>query len=396
MTTETNRMVSTLSGHPIPFLIPVIITVILLLKHPIEWKSLNFIRLLLVFVVWLLAIIIKYADFTTQFFSYMFFLFYALIVAFIHIKVFGEQLFSLYETIIVLFAKISLLLWLFSIILPNIASTFFHYFPETEFGNNFIYIYNWMDPIKGQYYEGLMRNAGLSWEPGRYAIMLCLAILFNLYRNGIKFRANSNIIYMLLALVTTQSTTGYVIVIILYLSFYLSNISWLAVLKTIALGIPIIVGLMQLDFMYAKIADRMNIKAANDAFFESEEYYSRHKGRDDHIALDRFQSLYFEWQNFLNDPFLGSSTDSTKSYFAKTFISDYSLTGGLLKIYSQFGIFLAIFIYILLFISSFVISKHYNCNNKYILAISFILFSIAYPIFGIPIFTTFWLYGFLK
>lgn len=396
MTTETSRMISTLSGHPVPFLIPIIATVFLLLKHPIEWRSLNLIKLLLIFVVWLFAIIIKYEDFTTHFFSYLFFLFYALIIAFVHIKVFGRQLFALYENIIVLFAKFSLLFWLFSVLFPAVALTFFHYFPDTEFGNNFIYIYNWMDPLKGQYYEGLMRNAGLSWEPGRYAIMLCLAILFNLYRHGIKFRANSNIIYLLLALITTQSTTGYVIVIILYLSFYLSNISWLTVLKTIVLGIPIVVCLMQLDFMYDKIADRMNIEAANDMFFESEEYYSRHKGRDTHIALDRFQSLYFEWRNFLNDPFLGYSTDTTKSLFSMTFISDYSLTGGLLTIFSQFGIFLGAFIYILLFISSFAISKHSDYKNKYILAVSFVLFSIAYPIFGIPIFTTFWLYGFLK
>ena len=217
MTEETSRMITTLSGNPIPFLIPIVTTVILLIRNPINWNSKKLWNIILIFVLWTLLIIIKYSDYSTQFLSYSFFLFYSLIIAFIHVNVYKENLFGLYEDIIVFLSKLSIFLWLFSIILPGIASTVFNIFPETHFGNNFFYIFNWMSPSGGQYYSGIMRNAGFSWEPGRYAIMLCLAILFNLYRNGIKFKKNKNIIILLLALITTQSTTGYMIVILLYI-----------------------------------------------------------------------------------------------------------------------------------------------------------------------------------
>ena len=396
MTEETSRMITTLSGNPIPFLIPIVTTVILLIRNPINWNSKKLWNIILIFVLWTLLIIIKYSDYSTQFLSYSFFLFYSLIIAFIHVNVYKENLFGLYEDIIVFLSKLSIFLWLFSIILPGIASTVFNIFPETLFGNNFFYIFNWMSPSGGQYYSGIMRNAGFSWEPGRYAIMLCLAILFNLYRNGIKFKKNKNIIILLLALITTQSTTGYMIVILLYIIFYIDKISNLTILKILFIIIPLVLAIMQLDFMSDKIKDRANIYSANENFIEAEAYYSESGGLEKHVALDRFQSMFFEWNNFLNDPILGYSKDVSKSWFGNRFISDYSLTGGFFQIFSQFGFIVGIFIYYILFKSSIKITKYMRYKRNIALAMCLILSSISYPIFGIPVFTTFWLYGYYK
>ncbi len=395
MTPETSRMVNTLSGNPIPFLIPILFTFFLIKRNPIKWDNPNLLKILIIFSVWSFAVIIKFADLSTQFFSYLFFIFYSLIISFIHIKVFKKNIFGLYEDIVVLFSKVSLFLWIVSILLPNLAINFFHLFPETAFGNNFIYIYNWMDPEKGQYYGELARNAGFSWEPGRYAIILCLAIFINLLRNGIRFKLNNNIIYLLLSLITTQSTTGYMITILLYLIFYINKKkSPTTILKIIFIIVPIIIGIMQLDFMLEKIKDRADINSANESFLEIESYYSKNQDLEKHISLDRFQSIYFEWKNFLNDPILGYSTDFTKSLFAKTYISNYSLTGGVIKIFSQFGLFMGLFLYYLLFRSSSIISKQFKSNKSMTFAICIIASSISYPIFGIPIYTTFWLYNF--
>ena len=226
--------------------------------------------------------------------------------------------------------------------------------------------------------------------------MVTLAIFCNLCQNGIKFRNNKNIWWLLVALITTQSTTGYLIALVLYTIFMVKKFNFKYVSLFILVMMPIIYGLMRLDFMAEKIDDRFKINEVNERFLESEAYYSRHEGLDRHIALDRFQSIYFEWKNFLNDPILGYSRDFRKSLFAQSFISDYGLTGGLVSILSQYGIFLGLFIYYLLFHSSFCISRQFKYNKKYALAICLILSSISYPIFGIPIFTTFWFYGFSK
>lgn len=396
MTEETSRMITTLSGNPIPFLIPIVTTVILLIRNPINWNSKKLWNIILIFVLWTLLIIIKYSDYSTQFLSYSFFLFYSLIIAFIHVNVYKENLFGLYEDIIVFLSKFSILLWLLSVIFPSIASNIFRTFPETHFGNNFLYVFNWMNPSSGQYYSGIMRNAGFSWEPGRYAIMICLAILFNIYNNGIRFKKNRNIIILLFALITTQSTTGYMITLLLYILFYINNISKRTILKTLFIILPIVLTIMQLDFMSEKIKDRADVTTANETFIEAESYFSKSGGLERHIALDRFQSMFFEWNNFINDPILGYSKDVSKSWFAKNFISDYSLTGGIIQILAQFGLIFGIFIYYTLFRSSVQISNIMKYKKNIALALCLTLSSISYPIFGIPVFTTFWLYGYYK
>lgn len=394
-TPETGRMVGTLSGNPIPFLLPIILTYILWRKHPISFNDRKFYLVLVIYGIWAICSLIKYGIYTTEELSYHFFMVYAIVIAYIHNKIYGYTLVPIYEQILVFFCKIAIGGWLIAVLIPA-SSSFFHLFPETAFGNHVLYLFNWMDPTKGQIYSGIIRNAGCSWEPGRFAIMVTLAIFCNLCQNGIKFRNNKNIWWLLIALVTTQSTTGYLTALVLYTIFVVKKFNFKYISLFILVMIPVIYGLMQLDFMAEKIDDRFKINEVNERFLESEAYYSRHEGLDRHIALDRFQSIYFEWKNFLNDPILGYSRDFRKSLFAQSFISDYGLTGGLVSILSQYGIFLGLFIYYLLFHSSFCISRQFKYNKKYVLAICLILSSISYPIFGIPIFTTFWFYGFSK
>lgn len=394
-TPETGRMVGTLSGNLIPFLLPIVLTYILWKKHPISFNDRKFYFVLVIYGIWAICSLIKYGIYTTEELSYHFFMVYAIVIAYIHNKIYGYTLVPIYEQILVFFCKIAIGGWLIAVLIP-VSSSFFHLFPETAFGNHVLYLFNWMDPAKGQIYSGIIRNAGCSWEPGRFAIMVTLAIFCNLCQNGIKFRNNKNIWWLLVALITTQSTTGYLIALVLYTIFMIKKFNFKYVSLFILVMMPIIYGLMRLDFMAEKIDDRFKINEVNERFLESEAYYSRHEGLERHIALDRFQSIYFEWKNFLNDPILGYSRDFRKSLFAQNFISDYGLTGGLVSILSQYGIFLGLYIYYLLFHSSFCISRQFKYNKKYVLAICLMLSSISYPIFGIPIFTTFWFYGFSK
>ena len=355
-TPETGRMIGGLSGNPIPFLLPIILTYILWKKHPISFKNKKLYLILAIYSIWAICSLIKYGNYTTEELSYHFFMVYAIVIAYIHNKIYGYTLIPIYEQLLVFFCKIAIGGWLIAVLIPA-SSSFFHLFPETAFGNHVLYLFNWMDPAKGQIYSGIIRNAGCSWEPGRFAIMVTLAIFCNLCQNGIKFRNNKNIWWLLIALITTQSTTGYITALVLYTIFMVKKFNFKYISLFILVMIPVIYGLMQLDFMAEKIDDRFKINEVNERFLESEAYYSRHEGLDRHIALDRFQSIYFEWKNFLNDPILGYSRDFRKSLFAQSFISDYGLTGGLVSILSQYGIFLGLFIYYLLFHSSFCISR---------------------------------------
>lgn len=392
-TAETSRMIGNLSGNPVPLLLPIVLTYILCRRHSISFNNKNLQIVLWIYFVWTCLSLIKYGDFSTQNISYYFFTAYAIFIAYIHNQIFGYKFLSIYENVMVFICKIAIIGWLIAVLLP-FSTSFYRLFPETLFGNHVLYLFNWMDPAKGQFSLGVPRNAGCSWEPGRFSIMITLAIFCNLCQKGVKFKTNKNILWLIVALLTTQSTTGTSVTLILYLFAMIQDFSPKKVIVTIFIMLPIIASVMQLDFMSDKIEDRLEVSNANDSFYESESYYSTSKvDMDRHISLDRFQSMYFEWTNFMEDIFLGYSRNVSKSWFGKTFISDYSLTGGLIKVFSQFGLLFGLMIYFWLYKSSLVISKDFRAYMPFALFLSMIFASISYPIWGIPVFTTFWMYG---
>lgn len=391
MTPETCRMVGTISGNPVPFLLPMVLTGILLFRNPIKWRNNNLFFVLAVFSVWTIFQLIKLKDFSTQHLSHYFFLYYSLIIAFIHVRVFKRKLFRYYEDIVAIVSAIDIFFWIIAVIVPY-SELFFELFPPANHGSNVLYLYHWMIEPKSEFYY-VMRNSGFSWEPGRFAIILCIAIMSNLYRKGISFRGNPTIIVLLLALLTTQSTTGYSIVVVLYLFFFFSKVSSQTIIKSLVIGLPIIVGILQMDFMTKKIKSSLQVAVQNEKFEQAETYYATVGGMEEHFSLDRFPSLYFEALNIINDPILGYSRDFSKSKFAKDYISDFSLTGGFAQIFGQYGLICGFAIYSMLFVSSAFVSRRFRNPRKSILGVCLLLCSFSYQVFIVPLFTAFWLYG---
>lgn len=392
MTPETGRMVGTLSGNPIPFLIPIVLTIILLFRHPISFNHKKLWSFVGIMFCWSIAVCYKWNDFSNSNLSYYFFLFYAIFIAFIHVRVYGRNLFSIYENIMVVFSVIALALWGLTVLIPSTMSIFLQ-FPETSYGNNVFYLFNFMDPAKGQIYGSLIRNAGCSWEPGRFAIMLMPAIYINLSRKGIAFRSNKNGLMLLAALASTLSTTGYSIVILLYAIFWFDKVTVKKSLLFVVVVLPICAYLFSLDFMTVKIKEQANYKESSENQLERFEYFEKQSGDEYLGSLDRFESAHFEWINFQQEPLLGYGRNWDYSWFRQEISTNFALTGGLVKIVSQYGLFIGLFLYVMLFSSSVKISKLFKHKKKYALALALMLASISYPIFTIPIFTAFWLYG---
>lgn len=398
VTNDTSRMNYGLSGNPVPFLIPIVLTIILLYRNKVSFKNRQLSQLLGVSLLWIFLITIKYSAFETGFQSYNFFLIYAILIAYVHIKVYGKSFSTIYEDIMVRFSIISLVLWLFGYLLPGPAATFFHLFPSVEAitggGNHLFYLYNWFDPAfsSGQGFVNIPRNSGCCFEPGYFASMLCIAVLCNCFRNGLKIK-NKNFLILSVALLTTFSTTGYLVYLVILATFYIKSFSFASVLKICFIVVPLSIYVMNFDFVGEKILQKSNLKEENHRFHSAESYHAKQGNADFRSALDRIQSLYFESQNILEDPILGYSRDVSKSWFGQTFLSNYSLTGGLLKTIGQFGLILGMLWYALLFRSSKVLSNGSNFKRTYILAAVMLMISVSYGYFGTPIFMTFWLLG---
>lgn len=392
MTTDTSRMVGGLSGNPVPFLIPIVLTLILLIRNPISFRNTKLWALIGIMVTWTIAICYKLHDFSTSNLSYYFFLFYAIIIAYIHIRVYGRDLFHIFEHIMVVLSVISLVFWTIAVLVPS-SSGFFHLFPETSFGNNVLYLFNWMDPAKGQMTSSLIRNAGCSWEPGRFAIMLVPAILINLSREGISFIGNHKIIILLLALASTMSTTGYSITILIYAIYWLDGFNAKSILSFVFIALPLAYSIFSLDFMGDKIQDNANYEGLTRERIHNINYNAKTQGDEYLGSIDRFESAYFEWFNFQKEPLLGYGRNTDHSWFRQKISKNLALTGGLVKILSQYGIFVGLFLYVILFYSSIKISRTFWYQRRITLALTLLLASFSYAIFCIPIYTAFWLYG---
>ena len=52
MTPQTGRMVGTISGDPVPFLLPIVLTVILVFKNPISFLNRRLTFVLIIFAIW--------------------------------------------------------------------------------------------------------------------------------------------------------------------------------------------------------------------------------------------------------------------------------------------------------------------------------------------------------
>ena len=386
MTRETSRMVGGLKGSLLPLLIPIVLTIILLFRHYVNFLHKRLWMFTGIMLGWSIAVCYKFNDFSTGNESYYVFLIYAIVIAFIHIRVFGRDLFHIYEHIMVVLSAISLVFWGMSILLPY-TDSLFQSFPETQQGHNIFYLYNWSGITDN------FRNYGCSWEPGRFSIMLIPAILVNLSRRGVTFVKNKNVIILLLALASTMSTTGYSIAILLYGIFWFEKITVKKSLIFVVFILPIFAYLFSLDFMTEKIQEKADFRGLDAERLEDFEYYEQKRGDEYVASLDRFESASFEWMNFQHDPLLGYGRSKKHSWFYQELSMNMEMTSGLVKVLSQYGIFIGILLYLILFYSSIMISRAFLHQRWFVFALALILCSVSYTIFSVPIFTAFWLYG---
>ena len=392
MTPETSRMVGNISGDLFPFLLPIVLTVFIAIKHRVSILNGNFAFILIIFLLWTGFITQKFNLSSNAELSFYFFLFYALIVAYVHVQAFGKKLLPLYEDIVVKLSIISLVLWTYSIFSIQ-AELYFRRFDPTSFGNNFYYVFNWMDPLKGQFYEGMSRNSGFSWEPGRFSVIAVMALYCNIARNGLKL-FDFNVIVLLITIASTLSTTGYVATAVLYLVATMSQMSAKKALILLFILLPTLTIVSRAGFMQKKIEEQMKVETNLKNLEENFNYHSENKEEGEYIAsLERFTAMYFEWENVMNDPVFGYGVNTEHSNFYQNVSTNYQLTGGLVKILGQYGIPMGLFIYFLLLVSSRRIRGDYKNCPPWGLFVIILVCSISYMFFTIPVFTAFWMYG---
>lgn len=372
------------TGNIVSFLIPIILTIILLRKYPISFKCKELTATLIVISLWFICQFIKYKSLNA---SLTFYLYYAIFIAYVHIKVYGWKIVRFYEDIVAHLSIFSLIGWGMQIVFPSLINSvmLFSSSAGTISGSSLIY------SAGRDYSEAIVffRNAGFSWEPGMFASLLLIGIFFNLLltRMNLGIKANKKLYMMLFALITTQSTTGFGCFMIIgslsYLYSYKSKIKWLLVV----LLIPMSTWIYSLPFMGEKI----NTLWVNDRKELVEQYQEKLEYIKSGIALTRFQALSLELYNIEHDPIIGYGRDDNQSYVVQN-IFKFGLPNGVLKVFAKYGIPLGIIFYILLFKFSLMLSIKYRYKCSYAFFVLYCLISVSYSFIESPIFLSFTLF----
>ena len=370
--------------QPIGFALPIIMTIILLIRNNVTFVNKSFLIIIATYTIWSILQYVKYNYFNI---TYFFFVYYNITIAYIIISIYKANTFLLYEKIVTVLSFVAIIGWLFMVLVPNSFGNLIDLIkmPGSDIllrGNIIIFSMTNLDIYKTVESFGLTRNSGFSWEPGRYASMVVIALFFNMSRTQFQFGKNIGFWILLLALLTTQSTTGYFSFFILII-FYLLNLKIELKLLYLILIIPLIIITYNLPF----IGEKLNtLSDSESSMSQVGTDIENHEIEGDSFVPQRFDGLQFELLNIINDPILGHGDDVNNSYVINNISTSLILSNGILKIFARFGLILGGLFYILLFKSSKWLSNFYNIKGGIIYMLVFMSISVSYDFNLIPFF----------
>lgn len=368
------------TGNFISFIFPVLLTFILLLKYPVSFKNRNFNIVICIITFWFLAQYIKYGELNV---SLTIYLYYGIIIAYIHIRVYGKNIIYLYEDVVAHLSAISLVGWVVQIIAPKLIHLLMIFPSNTGTISGSCLFYS-----EGRDYETAIlffRNAGFSWEPGMFASLVVIALFFNAFINHFKFKGNKKFYILLAALATSQSTTGYGALILLGCIIYLLNYRSQYKFIIAVVIVSISVAVYNLPIMGEKIKELWvnDVQETKERLYEVQGYYQ------ETLALTRFESLAMETYNIRHDPILGYGRDNTNSYVEKELKLNVGLPNGLFKVIAKYGCILGLLFYLCLFISSQWMAREFKYKGTILFFIAYCMISVSYSFVESPIFIAF-------
>jgi hypothetical protein len=376
--------------NPIGAIIPLVLCGILVLRTGIIFNKKFFVLLFGVFI-YFVAISIKYREihpfFLVYYFSY-FFIVYVLVTAL------GLKIFTIFEKLNFYLAVVSLFFMVVQVLLRG--DTLFSLFSKlphmetwsrvTGEGAN-IFIYS-VQPVMSSilYNFAIPRNCGYAWEPGAFAVYLCLAIFINLFFIEPDKQSRNRLWILILTLLTTQSTTGYLIFIVIMASYLLRK-KLNVIILVLPVTVVVLIYVSSLPFMSKKVINLIDDTKRIDQLVE--DYY----GSETPASPQRFTSLLIAWIDFKDNPVLGIGVQGDEGWTFKLG-SNISVISGIGNLMAQFGLVGLIFFITLLLKSSIFFSRYFKFNSIFLLFYIIVFISISYSILFIPAIMCFWMFHF--
>lgn len=365
------------------FLLPLVMTAILIHRNRTKFTP-KFIYASLLLLIWC---IIQCKRWQQNIVTLSFFLLYNLFVAYVLVSVYKEKIPYLYEHFLVNLSIIGLVLWGLVVILPGVFDPLLSSLniggsTDESIAKSNLIIFSLTSDGNNAFSSFIRRNAGFAWEPGRYAVMLLPAIYFNLLINN--FLLNKRLFILLLALLSTNSTTGLLTVGVLML-FYILNSK-----KNYFLAFMPVVMLAFLIMNYFGIQDKIDqTKHEGDEFIwekVGEARYYQNKGETYTYSLQRFDAFTVYAISFVADPILGYGPDEMNAYYKREIGDFLRAPNGNMQTIAKYGLILSVFIFIFSYRSSKRFVTQFNAKGEWCFFVLFWLMSMSYALYNVPIY----------
>ena len=248
-----------------------------------------------------------------------------------------------------------------------------HFSETTEYANIWIYTIN----------QHNRRNCGFVWEPGGFANFLILAIIINLALNKFNLK-NKKLIILLITLLTTLSTTGYLSLIIITF-WYLYNVE--SNKKIFAAPIILLgsIYILNLDFILTKI---LKIFSTYNNVFLTYSALSYKTGNS--YSMGRFAGFMMNIKDFLNNPVIGYGGHSELTWANRMQVNLASINGlgSWLAMFGSIGMIIFIYSY---YKSFKTIGLYYNFKKHILLFFVILVLGFSFNLIQTPLFFAFML-----
>ena len=308
-------------------------------------------------------------------------LFIIFLSSYFTVKTMKINFLKIYINLLVIITMISLIFWGLTLLFPlmpnyfieNYASffkvetnTFFEHAPTI-----LIYTFNFDYDSYGIY-----RNSGPFWEPGAFAGFLIIAIIFNIVlTNKINNKKN---LWLLIGLLTTFSTTGYIAAsFLLFTYFFIKNKFSYRIISFPIFLIIAFYSYNNIPFLGEKIDTQLT---------------GFNTGSVDYQYRTRFVSAALDIYDFLQYPFFGKGKNQVTRF------SEYADYAGILKhrnngvtdFLVQYGLFGFILFFGMMYYSFRTILKKNNYNEvlSIFILISIFIIGFSEKYFNRPVFVS--------
>ena len=218
----------------------------------------------------------------------------------------------------------------------------------------------------------LIRNPGMFWEPGAFAGYLLMGLLFVILKNK-SFTVGQykkEVMWIVLGIITSQSTTGYFLLALITLLFTWNKFRW-SRMVVVPLSIFFIYWIYgSIAFMGNKVEDQYTQAVA--------------MGKND-VSNSRFGSLNMDMQYIMSQPFIGNGLDfSTRYRFHPDVTEDIGNGNGMSNIIAIWGIPFFLFWLYCVYRFAYLYTRKISISLFFLIALILILQGeqfLNYPLF---------------